>query len=259
MKKTSRLLLALILSLYPLFNSSCFGKNIEKTDENSNFKKSTSKSSKNKFKQIEYTTQKLANNKTKVNIVMYIPSTKKQKDKIKKAEISNLQGKKISNLRKKVSKVTIDEKSYMKIEFTYIVEIRDITNKDFVWPVPGYNTITSGFNDSQDRKHVHGAIDIAGAGIYGAKVVASNQGRVLVANTDGWGGGYGQYVVIDHGSGRTTLYGHMSKVTVKVGKKVSTGQQIGNVGSTGSANGPHLHFEYRVDGVRTDPADILDI
>ncbi len=127
----------------------------------------------------------------------------------------------------------------------------------YTWPVPGYHKITSGFNDSQGRSHAHGAIDIAGSGIYGSSVVAAGSGRVIIANSGGWGGGYGKYVVIDHGNGKSTLYGHMSNVNVKPGQSVSAGQQIGNVGNTGFSTGPHLHFEYRVNGVRTNPACIL--
>lgn len=127
----------------------------------------------------------------------------------------------------------------------------------YIWPVPGYYKITSGFNDSQGRAHVHGAIDIAGAGIYGSDIVASGSGRVIIANANGWGGGYGKHVVIDHGNGKSTLYGHMSNVNVKAGQTVSAGQKIGNVGNTGFSTGPHLHFEYRVNGVRTNPSCIL--
>lgn len=128
----------------------------------------------------------------------------------------------------------------------------------FIWPVPGFSKITSGYTDTESRAHMHGAIDIAGRGVYGAKIVASSSGKVILANTDGRGGGYGNYVVIDHGNGVSTLYGHMSNVTVKVGQVVSGGQQIGNVGSTGFSTGPHLHFEYRVHGVRRNPREILN-
>lgn len=127
----------------------------------------------------------------------------------------------------------------------------------YTWPVPGYHKITSGFNDSAGRTHVHGAIDIAGAKIYGAQVVAAGAGKVIIANAGGRGGGYGSYVVIDHGNGKSTLYGHMSSVRVKVGQNVSAGQQIGNVGNTGFSTGPHLHFEYRVNGVPTNPSAIV--
>ncbi len=127
----------------------------------------------------------------------------------------------------------------------------------FIWPVPGFSKITSGYTDTESRAHMHGAIDIAGRGVYGAKIVASGSGKVILANTDGRGGGYGNYVVIDHGKGVSTLYGHMSNVTVRVGQSVITGQQIGNVGSTGYSTGPHLHFEYRKNGIRRNPREIL--
>ncbi len=132
----------------------------------------------------------------------------------------------------------------------------------FIWPVPGFKTISSGFSDTQDRAHVHGAIDIAGHCIYGASIVASASGRVIMVNCvvdskGRGGGGYGKYVVIDHGNGISTLYGHMSNVAVSVGQTVSQGQLIGNVGNTGFSTGPHLHFEYRVNGIRRNPREIL--
>ncbi len=132
----------------------------------------------------------------------------------------------------------------------------------FVWPVPGYKTISSGFTDTQNRSHAHGAIDIAGRAIYGANIVASAAGKVIMVNTavnsqGQGGGGYGKFVVIDHGNGISTLYGHMSNVAVSKGQSVSQGQVIGNVGSTGFSTGPHLHFEYRVNGVRRNPLEIV--
>lgn len=132
----------------------------------------------------------------------------------------------------------------------------------FIWPVPGYKTISSGFSDTQNRSHAHGAIDIAGRGIYGANIVASSAGKVIMVNTvvnsqGQGGGGYGKFVVIDHGNGISTLYGHMSNVAVSKGQSVSQGQVIGNVGNTGFSTGPHLHFEYRVNGVRRNPLEIV--
>lgn len=137
-----------------------------------------------------------------------------------------------------------------------------VTHKGgFVWPVPGYHHITSGFNDCESRSHVHGAIDIGGdrvnGSIYGANVVASGSGTVIIANTDGRGGGYGNYVVIDHGNGRSTLYGHLSSVCVRKGQSISQSECIGHAGNTGFSTGPHVHFEYRVNGVRTDPHAIV--
>ena len=127
----------------------------------------------------------------------------------------------------------------------------------FLWPVPGFYKITSGFSDTEHRAHVHGAVDIAGRGVYGAAVVASASGTVILANTDGYGGGYGNYIVIDHGNGVSTLYAHLSSVSVSVDKQITAGQVIGNVGNTGFSTGPHLHFEYRVNGIRRNPREIL--
>lgn len=140
-------------------------------------------------------------------------------------------------------------------------EKNSVAGGSWTWPAPGYHHITSGFNDAEGRSHVHGAIDIGGdkqhGSIYGATIVAANSGKVIIANTDGRGGGYGNYVVIDHGNGRTTLYGHLSSVSVSKGQNVSAGQKVGNAGSTGFSTGPHLHFEYRVNSVRTNPSCIL--
>ncbi len=134
---------------------------------------------------------------------------------------------------------------------------KPVHNGTFLWPVPGFYKITSGFSDTEHRAHVHGAVDIAGRGVYGAAVVASASGTVILANTDGYGGGYGNYIIIDHGNGVCTLYGHLSNVNVSVDKQVAAGQVIGNIGNTGLSTGPHLHFEYRVNGIRRNPREIL--
>ena len=100
---------------------------------------------------------------------------------------------------------------------------------------------------------MHGAIDIAGSGIYGAKIVAAADGQVITASEGGWGGGYGTYLHIDHGNGKSTLYGHMSGLAVSQGQKVKKGQVIGYVGNTGHSTGPHLHFETRSYGSKYNP------
>ena len=89
----------------------------------------------------------------------------------------------------------------------------------------------------------------------GAAVGAARAGRVVYA---GWGGsGWGNIVVIAHGSGVRTLNAHFSRITVKVGKSVGAGSTIGFVGSSGRATGPHLHFEVVVRGANIDPLSAL--
>ena len=89
---------------------------------------------------------------------------------------------------------------------------------------------------------------------YGAPAYASAAGTVIVA---GWMGGYGNLVVIDHGGGVSTAYGHNSSISVSVGQSVSQGQVIAAIGSTGHSTGPHCHFEVRVNGSPVDPLSYL--
>lgn len=188
--------------------------------------------------------------------------SKKKNLKSKNKKSSKVIKERISKLRKQLSKL---EDSLKKIEGRDQIVHSPEERKDqkssahsWTWPVPGYSKILSGFCDVEGRSHSHGAIDIGGSGIYGATVVAANSGTVTQICTDDRGGGYGNYVIIDHGNGKSTLYAHLSTVSVTEGQKVSAGQKIGNAGNTGFSTGPHLHFEYRVNGVRTNPAEILD-
>jgi len=86
----------------------------------------------------------------------------------------------------------------------------------------------------------------------GAPVGAADGGYVALA-IGGWNGGYGNHVIIDHGNGFVTLYGHLNSIYVKQGESVAAGQQIGSVGNTGNSTGPHLHFEIRYQGIARDP------
>ncbi|MFH7030320.1 MAG: murein hydrolase activator EnvC family protein [Heteroscytonema crispum UTEX LB 1556] len=101
-------------------------------------------------------------------------------------------------------------------------------------------------------RRFHSGIDFAGN--YSSTIRAADSGTVIVA---GWYGGYGNAVVIDHGKGITTLYGHSSQLYVSEGQSVQRGQAIAAVGSTGLSTGPHLHFEVRRDGTPVDPANYL--
>ena len=114
------------------------------------------------------------------------------------------------------------------------------------WPVEGGGHVTSGFG--WRRRDWHPAIDIAAP--VGTAVRAADAG---VVTTAGWEGGYGRLVVIDHGNGLTTRYGHLSTVNVRPGDRVDRGEKIGEVGVTGRTTGPHLHFEVRVGGQPQNP------
>ena len=84
-------------------------------------------------------------------------------------------------------------------------------------------------------------------------MVSAASGTVIKAYSGGWGGGYGNHVMIDHGNGMMTVYAHLSSVGVSTGQSVSAGQVIGRVGNTGQSTGPHLHFEVRINGVKQNP------
>ena len=99
---------------------------------------------------------------------------------------------------------------------------------------------------------MHEGLDLPAAA--GARVGAAGPGSVQSA---GWAGAYGQLVVVRHGSGVTTYYAHLSRITVSAGEAVSTGERIGLVGSTGRSTGPHLHFEVRLRGAAVNPLSAL--
>ncbi|MBU7585738.1 MAG: peptidoglycan DD-metalloendopeptidase family protein [Nostoc sp. TH1S01] len=116
------------------------------------------------------------------------------------------------------------------------------TSSPFGWrihPILGY-------------RRFHAGLDFAAS--YGSTIRAADSGTVIFA---GWYGGYGRAVIIDHGNGLTTLYGHTSELFVSEGQGVQRGQAIAAVGSTGFSTGPHLHFEVRRHGTPVNPADFL--
>ena len=122
----------------------------------------------------------------------------------------------------------------------------------FVWPVPSCTYITSRFglrvHPITGETKSHTGLDIGAA--YGATIVAADGGTITKATVYG---GYGNCVMINHGNGYVTLYGHMSSIAVSEGQSVSQGDTIGYVGSTGLSTGPHCHFEVWYNGSRIDP------
>ena len=127
-----------------------------------------------------------------------------------------------------------------------------------LWPVPGCYNVSSDYGERSDpftgEERNHAGMDIDGYGHEGDSIVAADGGTVV---TSGYNDGYGNYVVIDHGNGMSTLYAHMSGTTVAAGTTVSQGDTIGMLGSTGRATGTHCHVEVFVDGSRVDPSDYL--
>ena len=167
----------------------------------------------------------------------------------------------------------------------YATEYSYASSESYWWPVggstpdkngkysgqPTATTITSGFGYRELGGGTnHGGIDISGGTTPCSSntIVATRDGTVTATNNscastgsygDNCGGGLGNYVMIDHGDGVTTVYGHMTKgsVVVKTGDHVLQGQKIGTMGSSGSSTGCHLHFEVRVNNTKSDPAEYV--
>jgi murein DD-endopeptidase MepM/ murein hydrolase activator NlpD len=123
-----------------------------------------------------------------------------------------------------------------------------VSSSGLIWPVNG--PVVSPFGMRWGR--MHEGIDIAAG--YGTPIEAAAGGTVVYA---GWEDGYGNFVVIDHGDGLATAYGHQQRIAVANGQSVTQGQLIGYVGCTGHCFGPHLHFEVRVNGTPVDPLRYL--
>lgn len=131
----------------------------------------------------------------------------------------------------------------------------DYSSDGFRWPLDTkYQYFTTYFGYDAWRGGNHYGVDIGNAGIGGANIYAAQSGTVITAfNDGGWHGGYGNYVIIDHGGGLSTLYAHCYATTVYEGQWVNKGEVIGYVGTTGWSTGNHLHFETRVNGVAQNP------
>ena len=137
----------------------------------------------------------------------------------------------------------------------------EFTGGNFAWPVPGYNIITTTFGFVyylvNPNGSPHTGCDIAGANIFGKPIVAAEAGTVIGAGDNA--GGYGNYVMIDHGkctddnNNYISLYGHASALAVEAGQHVEKGDIVAYVGSTGNSTGPHVHYEMRINGKITDP------
>ena len=130
-------------------------------------------------------------------------------------------------------------------------------NSNYAWPIPGYTTLSSKFGKriapTTGASTFHKGIDIPGSA--GTNIVAADAGKVLKVAKLTYG--YGWHVIIDHGNGVATLYGHCSRLDVSVGQVVQKGQVIAGIGSTGNSTGNHVHFEVRINGVQQNPLNYV--
>lgn len=169
---------------------------------------------------------------------------------------------KVSNLKWAIS-ATNQEVEELNEEIKELIRRKQAANSGqsiystdgFRWPLDKkFQMITTYFGWDAWRSGNHYGIDVGNAGIGGQNIYAAQGGTVITAYGDGgYHGGFGNYVIIDHGGGISTLYAHCSGVTVYEGQQVNKGDVIGYVGSTGWSTGNHLHFEVRTNGVPVNP------
>jgi murein DD-endopeptidase MepM/ murein hydrolase activator NlpD len=154
----------------------------------------------------------------------------------------------LATLRAKMNRLERDMRAYEAV-------LRERGYTPSIWPVDG--KLESGFGGRRNPfggggYEFHSGQDIEAT--WGSPVVSGASGKVTFV---GWQNGYGQLVVIDHGGGLTTRYGHLSHIDVTQGETVSRGQFIARVGSTGRSTGPHLHYEVRINDEAVNPLQYL--
>jgi Membrane proteins related to metalloendopeptidases len=135
--------------------------------------------------------------------------------------------------------------------------IHNISYTPLGLPYQGAITSTFGHRENPfggNDIETHKGLDIQGP--LGAQVKAMAKGTVTFAGTKG---GFGNCIILNHGNGFETLYGHLSKILVREGEQIDIGEQIGNIGSTGRSTGPHLHYEIHKDGQKINPQSFLNL
>jgi murein DD-endopeptidase MepM/ murein hydrolase activator NlpD len=157
-------------------------------------------------------------------------------------------------LEKLSAEATRQEQSLQELQ-AYFQEQRSLlASVPSVWPVRGW--VTSDFGSRLDpytsERVMHAGIDIAGP--FGKEIIAPADGTVVFAGLEG---GYGNVLVVDHGYGIKTRYGHLASINVKPGEKVKRGDVLAMLGNTGRSTGPHLHYEVRVNGVAQNPRKFI--
>lgn len=182
-------------------------------------------------------------------------------------DLENLENQKqqtINDINKKQSDIMNQISDIMDINEQLENQTEGIANSDgysnpthksqFISPIQGRLTCAYGprIHPITNQAGMHTGIDLAN--VSGTPIKASDDGKIIMAK---YYGAYGNCIIIDHGNGFSTLYGHQSAFAVKLGDYVTKGQTIGYVGSTGWSTGPHLHFEIRINGKHVNPKNYI--
>ena len=159
-----------------------------------------------------------------------------------------------SRLDKLSVEATRQEQSLQELQAYFQDQKSLLASTPSLWPARGW--VTSDFGQRLDpytaERVMHQGLDIAAQ--HGTQVLSPSDGTVLFAGLEG---GYGNVIVVDHGYGIKTRFGHLASITVKAGDHVKRGQSVGAVGNTGRSTGPHLHYEVRVNGLPQNPRKFI--
>ena len=209
---------------------------------------------------LEYTKAKLEKEQKEVKTI----KAKKEQTTIilnNKKTLQKAHVNKLSEEEKKLQKEIIEYKKEVYRIQSLISQVSgepnlqiQYTGGDMIWPVAKEGTAITSYYEQREHPitgiiHYHSGIDIGNA-YFGTPVVAALDGYVSYA---GWLGGYGNCVIINHGNGVSTLYGHGQAILTTLHKEVKQGELIMEVGSTVNSTGPHLHFEIRINGYTVNP------
>jgi murein DD-endopeptidase MepM/ murein hydrolase activator NlpD len=160
----------------------------------------------------------------------------------------------MGRLDKLSAEATRQEQSLQELQAYFQDQKSLLASTPSIWPARGW--VTSDFGQRLDpytaERVTHGGMDIAAP--HGKEVYAPSDGTVVFSGLEG---GYGNVIVIDHGYGIKTRYGHLAKMLVKAGDRVKRGAHIAAVGNTGRSTGPHLHYEVRVNGLPQNPRKFI--
>ncbi|MCA2979751.1 MAG: M23 family metallopeptidase [Myxococcaceae bacterium] len=159
-----------------------------------------------------------------------------------------------AKLDKLSAEATRQEQSLQELQAYFAGQKSLLASVPSVWPTRGW--VTSDFGSRVDpytsERVMHAGIDIAGP--HGKEIIAPSDGTVVFSGLEG---GYGNVIVIDHGYGIKTRYGHLASLRVKAGERVKRGDLIAAMGNTGRSTGPHLHYEVRVNGIAQNPRKFI--